>query len=214
MFQLAKVWIDSTANPHTVEVRYTWTGLNERPRWNGDEEAEVMAVVPNTIPQMRLAVLEIPRYLANNPNYLLHYRFGGGGEFPEGFNRDFTEEIVSREVEYVDNEGRITEVRLLWSVGGWSAPNWSQAQLEGLKLKLRENEAGHDVEGEGVADTSTYELVQTVPLPRRFRARVWGPKGATVEYVFQLLRTGSPVAEDDFERWDNNSTQNYRITLE
>jgi hypothetical protein len=50
------------------------------------------------------------------------------GEFHEGFNHDLTEEIVSREVEYVDNEGLITEeVRVLWSVGGWSAPNWSQA---------------------------------------------------------------------------------------
>lgn len=213
MFQLAKVWVDSAPNPHTVEVRYMWTALNERPRWNGDEEAEVMAPVPNTSPQMRLAVLEIPRYLAHNPNYLLHYRFGGGGEFREGFNRDFTEEIVSREVEYVDNEGRITEVRVLWSVGGWSAPNWSQARLEGLKLRLRENEPGHDAEGEGIVDEAIYELVQTVPLPRRFRARLWGPKGATVEYVFQLLRTGSPVPEDDFERWDNNNTQNYRVTL-
>jgi hypothetical protein len=213
MFQLAKVWIDSAVNRQTVEVRYTWSGLDERARWNGDEEAEVMAVVPNTTPQMRLAVLEIPRYLAGKPNYLLHYRFGGGGESREGFNHDFTEEIVSREVDYVDNEGRITEVRVLWSVGGWSAPNWSQARLEGLNLKLGENQPGHDAEGEGIADAPIYELVRTVPLPRRFHARIWGPKGATVEYVFQVLRTGSPVPEDDFEQWDNNNSQNYRITL-
>jgi len=213
MFQLAKVWIDSAPNPHTVEVRYTWSGLNEPPRWNGDEEAGVMAVVPNTNPQMRLAVLEIPRYLSREPNYLLHYRFGGGGEFRDGFNRDFTEEIVSREVEYVDDEGRITEVRVLWSVGGWSAPNWSQARLEGLKLNRRENEPGHDAEGEGITDEAIYEFVQTVPLPRRFLARVWGPKGATVEYVFQLLRSNSPLPEDDFQRWDNNDSQNYRVTL-
>jgi hypothetical protein len=52
-----------------------------------------------------------------------------------------------------------------------------------------------------------------VPLPRHFVARVWGPKGATVEYVFQLLRTNSPVPEDDFARWDNNQSQNYRMVL-
>ena len=213
MFQLAKIWIDNAPSPNTVEVRYTWSRLGERPTWDGKEEAEVMAPVPNTSPPMRLAVLEIPRYLDHQPNYLLHYRFGGGGESREGFNQDLTEEIVSREVEYVDREGLITEVRVMWSVGGWSAPNWSQARLDGLKLNLREDEAGHDAEGAGIADEAIYELVQTVPLPRRFVGRVWGPKGATVEYVFQLLRSNSPKPESDFARWDNNQSQNYRMVL-
>ena len=132
MFQLAKTWVDYVPTNHTVEIRYTWSELHQRPRWNGDEEAEVMSVLPNTNPPTRLAVLEIPRYLAEKPNYLLHYRFGGGGEFREGFSHDFTEEIVSHEVEYVDSEGRLTEVRVLWSVDGWSAPNWSQARLKDL----------------------------------------------------------------------------------
>jgi hypothetical protein len=211
MFQLAKVWIDHVPSSHTVEIRYTWSKRGERPRWGGEEEAEVMSTVPNTQPPMRLAVLEIPRYLNHEPNYLLHYRFGGGGEFHEGFNRDFTEEIASREVEYVDHEGGITEVRVLWSVGGWSAPNWSQARLKGLNLDVLEHQADHDAEGEGMADEAIYELVQTVPLPRRFVGRVWGPKGAEVEYVFQLLRTNSPLPDDDFARWDNNQSQNYRV---
>jgi hypothetical protein len=213
MFQLSKVWVDRTPSTHTVEIRYTWSRLNEKPIWNGEEEAEVMSAVANSFPPTRLAVIEIPRYLDHKPNYLLHYRFGGGGEFREGFNRDFTEEIVSKEVEYVDEEGRLTEVRVLWSVDGWSAPNWSQARLQGLKLNLGEHGAGHDAEGEGIADQAIYELVQTVPLPRRFVARVWGPKGATVEYVFQLLRANSPVPEQDFVRWDNNQSQNYRLIL-
>jgi hypothetical protein len=213
MFQLAKVWVDNTPNAHTVEIRYTWSKLGEQPSWDGKEEAEVMSAVPNSNPPMRLAVIEIPRYLDREPNYLLHYRFGGGGEFHEGFNHDVTEEIVSREVEYVDNEGLITEVRVLWGVGGWSAPNWSQAKLTGLKLNLLEREAGSEIRGDGMADEAIYELVQTVPLPRRFVARIWGPKGATVEYAFQLLRINSPTPESDFARWDNNRSQNYRAVL-
>jgi hypothetical protein len=213
MFQLAKVWIDTIPNPNTVEIRYTWSDLNEKSVWNGEEEAKVMPVVPNTNPAIRLAVLEIPRYLNHKPNYLLHYRFGGGGEFRGGFDHDFTEEIVSSEVEYVDHEGRITEVRVLWSADGWSAPNWSQARLEGLNLKAHQDQEGRPAEGQGLADEAIYELVQTVPLPRRFVARVWGPKAATVEYAFQLLRTNSPVPDDDFQRWDNNQGQNYRLAL-
>jgi len=48
MFQLAKVWVDYVPTNHTVEIRYTWSGLDQRPRWSGDEEAEVMAVFDPT----------------------------------------------------------------------------------------------------------------------------------------------------------------------
>ncbi len=214
MFQLTKVWIDTEPDINMVEVRYKCSPLGEPVQWTGDEEAEVMAVVPNTNPRVRQAVIEIPRYLNDRDSYQLHYRFlyVQGGR--ERFSPVFSEEIVSREVTYVDAEGRITEVRILWSVNGWSAPNWTQAKLEGLSLQTLPDRAGHDREGEGLADDAMYELVQTVPLPRRYTGRVWGPRGASVEYVYQLLRTGSPRPQDDFETWDNNQSQNYRLVLE
>lgn len=208
MFQLTKVWVDHEPGPETVEIRYTWSPLGEPARWEGEEEAEIMAIVPNTSPQMRQAVLEIPRSLNGKDSYLLHYRFGGGGEHKKELAQIFTEEIVAQEIPYVDHEGRITEVRLLWGVNGWAAQNWTQAKLEGLNLQM-----GPDVEGEGIADDAIYELVQTVPLPRRYVGKVWGPRGATVEYVYQLLRTNSPLPEDDFTAWDNNQLQNYRLEL-
>ncbi|HEV8712467.1 MAG TPA: hypothetical protein VGX03_06525, partial [Candidatus Binatia bacterium] len=84
------------------------------------------------------------------------------------FLRSSLEEIVAREIPYVDREGRITEVRLLWGVNEWSAQNWTQAKLEGLNLQTIPTLAGHDREGEGIADDAMYELIQTVPLPRRY----------------------------------------------
>lgn len=214
MFQLTKIWIDREPGISMVEIRYLWSPLGEPARWEGQEETEVMTAIANTNPQARQAVLEIPRYLHDKDSYQLHYRFVVVRNGKEEFSPIFTEEVVAREVPYVDTEGRITEVRLLWGVGGWTAPNWTQARLEGLKLQMIPTRPGHDIEGEGIADDAIYELIQTVPLPRRYVAKVWGPRGATVEYVYQLLRTNSPVPEDDFERWDNNQTQNYRVALE
>lgn len=213
MFQLTKVWVDPTDSVDSVEIRYTWSPLGTEPNWHDGSEAEVMTVIPGTTPRTRQAVLEIPRYLNDKDNYLLHYRFGGGGEHHEGFSQIYSEEIVSREVEYVDREGKLTEVRVLWSVGGWSAPNWTQARLDGLPLRINPNTPGHDAEGEGIADEAIYEIVQTVPLPRRFVGKVWGPKGAMIEYCFQLLRTNTPAANDEFEKWDNNQTRNYTLML-
>jgi len=141
------------------------------------------------------------------------YQFGGGGEHHEGFSRIFTEEIVAREIPYIDTEGRVTEVRLLWSVGGWTAPNWTHSRLEGLPLNIGKDTPGHDAEGEGIVDQAIYELVQTVPLPRRFIAKVWGPRGDTVQYSFQLIRSNTPIPEDEFERWDDNQSRNYIVAL-
>jgi hypothetical protein len=214
VFQMAKVWIDPNNRVDSVEIRYTWSPVGTSPDFtNGKDEAEVMHVVPGTNPPVRQAVIEIPRYLDGKDNYLLHYHFGGGGEHHEGFTQVYTEEIVSKEVEFIDQEGLLTEVRVLWSVGGWAAPNWTQARLDGLPLQVPIDAPGHDIEGEGLADEAIYELVQTVPLPRRFVARVWGPRGGRVEYCYQLLRSNTPIEGDEFVHWDNNQNQNFSIVL-
>jgi len=213
MFQLTKIWVDPNERVASVEIRYTWSALGATPQWQGQEEAEVMTAIPGTNPKVRQAVLEIPRYVNEKDNYLLHYQFGGGGEHHEGFSSIFTQEIVAREIPYIDNEGKVTEVRLLWSVDGWSAPNWTQAKLEGLPLNVTKDAPGQDAEGEGIADEAIYELVQTVPIPRRFVAKIWGPRGSVVQYCFHLLRTNTPIPGDEFERWDNNQGENYSIVL-
>lgn len=213
MFQLNKVWTDQESGIEMVEIRFTWSPLGEPAKWEGQEEEEVMAVVPNTNPRVRQAVIEIPRYLNGQDSYQFHHRFMFVKDGREQFSPIFSEEIVAHEIPYVDTEGKITEVRVLWGVNGWTAQNWTQAKLEGLKLQTIPTRPGHDIEGEGIADDAMYELIQTVPLPRRYVAKVWGPRGATVEYTYQLLRTNSPIPEDDFERWENNQGQNYRLPL-
>jgi hypothetical protein len=214
MFQLTKVWTDQDPGIQMVEVRYTWSALGEPAKWDGMEETEVMLLVPNTNPKVRQAVIEPPRYFHDNDSFLLHHRFMYVQDGRENISDAFTEEIVSREIEYLDQEGRITEVRLLWGVDSWNAPNWTQAKLEGLNLQTLPDRAGHDREGEGITDDAIYELIQTVPLPRRYVGKVWGPHSANVEYRYQLLRTNSPLPEDDFEIWITDDGQNFRASLQ
>ena len=214
MFQLTKVWTDQDPGIQMVEVRYTWSALGEPAKWDGMEETEVMLLVPNTNPKVRQAVIEPPRYFHDNDSFLLHHRFMYVQDGRENISDAFTEEIVSREIEYIDQEGRITEVRLLWGVDSWNAPNWTQAKLEGLNLQTLPDRAGHDREGEGITDDAIYELIQTVPLPRRYVGKVWGPRSANVEYRYQLLRTNSPLPEDDFEIWITDDGQNFRASLQ
>ena len=84
----------------------------------------------------------------------------------------------------------------------------------GLDLSWSATAAGHDAEGEGIADNAIYELIQTVPLPRRYLAKVWAPRGAVVEYAYLLLRTNAPVVGEEQERWDNNHGRNFRLVMD
>jgi hypothetical protein len=214
MFQLTKVWIDPRPDFENVEIRYKWSSPGKQVTFTGDEDSEVMAVVPNTNPRVRRAIIEIPRYLENQDHYLFHYQFIPGGTQGHGpISPVFIEKVVAREVEYVDHEGWATEVRVVWGVDGWSAPNLTQAELKGLTLNLAPDTPGHDREGEGFADEAIYELVQTVALPRHWVGKVWGPEGSTVEYAFQLLRNNTPTVGDEGERWDNNNSENYRLSM-
>lgn len=213
MFQLTKLWVDPGPGVESMEIRYLWCASGGQPAWDGTEEAEVMVPVPGTDPCVRTATLEIPRYVEGSDCYLLHYRFGPGGEHVDGYSPVFTEEIAARDVEYVDHVGDLTEVRVLWSVDGWTAPNWSQAILDGLPASVAAP-GGPGGEQDGVTDDAIYELVQTVPLPRRYVARMSGPRGHSVEYVYQLLRTGSPFPEDDFVRWDDNGGKRFYASFD
>ena len=212
MFQLTKTWVDPEPGIDTVEIRYTWCRNGAEPAWDGTEDADVMVPVPGTDPCVRTATLEIPRYLEGQDCYLLHYFFGPGGEHVEGYSPVFTDEIIASEVEYVDHDGALTEVRVLWSVGGWADQNWSQASLEGLPVPAPAS-GPTGPEQDGLADDAIYELVQTVPLPRRYVAKVWGPRGACVEYAYQLLRTNSPIPGSDFQHWDDNGGKRFQLTL-
>ncbi len=117
MFQLTKLWIDQEPGIEMVEIRYTWSPLGEPAQWSGEEEEEVLVVVPNTSPRVRQAVIEIPRYLNGRDSYQLHHSFVFVKDGQEQFSPVFSEEIVAQEVPYVDREGRITEVRRLWDAG-------------------------------------------------------------------------------------------------
>jgi hypothetical protein len=34
-----------------------------------------------------------------------------------------------------------------------------------------------------------------------------------VQYSFQLIRSNTPIPEDEFERWDDNQSRNYSVSL-
>ncbi|MGH9024389.1 MAG: hypothetical protein ACRDV9_15075 [Acidimicrobiia bacterium] len=202
MFQVAKVWVDQEPDIEVVEVAHICTGFGEAARFDGRERCAVMEVVPGSDPLVRRAILEIPRFFDAGDAYLLHYRFRSGSRNGETLSPVFTEEIVSAEVEYLDLEGALDEVRVLWSVRGWSAPNWSPAAVDGSAQRSAFPPARLTANGS-----------RPVGSAKRFVARVSGPRGASVEYVYQLHPGGAAVGADAPVVWDNADEHDYHLTL-
>ncbi len=213
MFMLWKDWVDMEKDVEMVELHYTWTPIGEEPDWDM-EEARVLPIIQETPRIYRGVAIELPRWVKDSPNYSLHYFFfiiQGGRQFN---TQTYTEEIASREVKYIDKEGNYTQAGLQWSVENWAAPNYSLMRLEGLPEEEVAGPLVSRVEpGGGVEYQSVYELVRILPLPHIFRARVWGPRGATILHKFHLLRVGCPDPEDDMEVWDDNQGQSFRINI-
>jgi hypothetical protein len=206
-FGLRKTWVDPTPDIEMVHLHHAWTRSGEEPDW---ESADARVLTPDRArPGLRSAVIEVPRQVDGSRDYLLHHFFFvvRGTEWVS--SPVFTEEIVAREVTYVDDEGRWTQVGIGWGVapgdGGLAAPNYTAAAMDGLPF----GDAGAGAPPE---PASVFEFVRAQPLPHVFRGLVWGPRGTEVHYALHLVRTADP-SEEDAEVWDDDGGTGWTLTL-
>jgi hypothetical protein len=207
LFGLRKTWFDPAPGIEMVQMHFAWTPPGQDPDW---EAADSRVMTPNPAsPRLRTAVIEAPRQLDGIREYLLHHFFFVVRGTDWVSSPVFTEEIVTREVTYTDDDGRWTHVGLAWGVSPGdptlAAPNYTAAAMDGLSFE--EPGAGAPPEPAPV-----YEFVQAQPLPHVFRGLVWGPRGSDLRYVLHLVRSGTPQ-DDDAEVWDDNGGAGWTLTL-
>jgi hypothetical protein len=207
LFGLRKAWVDPEPGIEMVQVHYAWTLSGQEPDWEG---ADTRVLTPvEAFPGLRTAVVEVPRQVEGSRDYLLHHFFFvvRGTEWRS--SPVFTEEVVAREVTYEDPDGRWTHVGIGWAVPpappASAAPNYTAATMDGLSF-------GQPGDGAPPEPAPIYEFVQAQPLPHTFRGLVWGLRGCDVQYVFHLVRAGSPRPEDDAESWDDNGGSGWTLT--
>jgi hypothetical protein len=208
LFGLRKAWSDPSPGIELVQLHFAWTPAGGEPDWE-DADTRVLTPVEGT-PGLRTAVIEVPRQVQGQREYLLHHFFFvvRGTEWTS--SPVFTEEIVAREVTYADPDGGWTSVGIGWGVppGGpvAAAPNYTACTLDGLSF----GEAGGGAPAEPAAIA---EFVQAQPLPHVFRGLVWGPRGSELRYVFHLVRAGSPQPGEDIEAWEDDGGPGWTVTL-
>jgi hypothetical protein len=216
MFVLKKDWRDSALGIDMVQIHFTWTRPGEMPDWDRLEETRTLQVVPGTSPAYRFCGLELPDRVEGAEQYDLHHFFfyvqGGRGQV----SPTYTEAIASQEVAYEDRRGEHTLVGIRWTIGDWSVSNYTLLSLDGLDLQLPSYQNPYTPEGMpsgGLEFPYIYEFVNSCPLPRVFRGKVQGPRGALVQYDWHLMTRGAPRADQDKEVWDTNQAQHWQVTI-
>ena len=160
---------------------------------------------------VRRKVIRLPKDLldpATNTyveNYLFHHYFE---VFRNGKREQtplYTEEIVSREVEYLDFQGNLGGMCIFWSLYDWDAPQYQPTEVPDFIARFGEDSPFRSHKFYGAEDKESFsrtrsEMLASLPLPRRYVGKIYGPKGAV---VYQSWHRGSMWQPNRAERWED-----------
>ena len=160
---------------------------------------------------IRRKVLRLPNSILDpatgqyTENYAFHHYF----EIFRAGKREqsplYTEEIVSKEVEYVDYTGTLGGMCIFWTIYDWDAPQYQPTEEPRFIEKFGEDSSHRSYKFYGSEDQETFsrirsEMLQTLPPPRRFVGKVRGPKGAEVQHSWHVGGMWNP---NKAERWES-----------
>jgi hypothetical protein len=137
----------------------------------------------------RRKVLRLPKAIPDpaTGGYTEHYAFHHYFEmFRNGRHEQsplYTEEIVSKEVEYLDFQGTLGMMCLFWSLSDWDAPQYQPTEEPNFITRFGADSPYRSHKFYGSEDKDFFsrrrsEMVRALPLPHRFVGKIYGPKGA------------------------------------
>ena len=162
--------------------------------------------------RVRRKVIRLPKSIPDpvtnqyTSNYSFHHYYE---VFRNGKRQNsplYTEEIVTKEVEFIDFNGILGGMCIFWSVYDWDSPQYQPTEEPTHLLSASAKTAL-------IAHTSfmgpkikrlSHALAQRCsphcPLPRRFVGHIYGPKGAE---VVQRWHVGNMWQPNRADRWED-----------
>jgi len=153
--------------------------------------------MPNSIPDSRTG--------GYTENYLFHHYFEVFLHGRREVSPLYTEEIVSKEVEFVDLEGNLGGMCIFWSVYDWDAPQYQPTEEPNFIARYGEDNAYRSHKFYGTEDKDNFSRIRSamlaaLPMPRRYLGKIRGPKGAQ---VFQRWHVGNMWQPNPADRWED-----------
>lgn len=234
-FYIKKSFSDSEPDIELVNVHYTWTALGHPPYWESHRETRMMprgGVIlrgsgGTTLDEhgewgqsvaerveladdgVRRKVLRLPNGIDWDWSYHEHYAFHHYFEiFRHGHRHTsplYTEEIVTKEIEYVDHVGNVGGMCVYWSLYDWDVAQYSPTEEQNFVAWYGEDSPFRSHKLYGSEDKEEFirirsEMIAALPMPRRFVTRIRGPRSATVH---QGWHVGGMYTSNRGDRWED-----------
>lgn len=202
---LTKDWIDQEDGVERVVINYTFTPPGQYPDWTWGHESRELHDLGG-FPRRRAKVLKMPREVWDmvngwrSPQYRMHYFFEVFQNGTRWTTDPVTEEIVYRDLEYVDSDRTFTHICVYWAVGDWRAPVYSP--MEDRRFPSDFEFSSVRYYGYGDKERFHYEkarLLDTLERPVRWHGRMWAPQGSTVLQQYHVGRLFPP--QERAEAW-------------
>jgi hypothetical protein len=138
-------------------------------------------------------------------NYAFHHYFEVFCNGKRELSQLFTEEIISKEVEYIDFQGNLGGMCIYWSVYDWDAPQYQPTEEANFIERYGADSPFRSHKFYGVEDKENFsrtrsELLAQLPMPRRYLGKVRGPRGAEVH---QRWHVGNMWQPNPADRWED-----------
>src|SRR5437660_1397610 len=131
-FYLKKIFVDQEPGIEQVNIHYTWTPPGRPPDWGSHRETRAMprgGVYLKGVGErvelgddgVRRKILRLPNAVMENGSVHEHYTFHHYFEFfqhgHQYHTQLYSEDIVAKEIEYVDYVGNLGGMCIYWSIG-------------------------------------------------------------------------------------------------
>jgi hypothetical protein len=199
-----KGWTDQEDGVEQVLIHYVCTPPGQWPDWSWGHESRVLED-RGGFPRTRLKVLRMPRAVWDMehgwdaPEYRFHHYFEVLQHGHRWTTDLFSEDIVYRDLDYVDDVGWATNICVYWSVGDWVAPVYSPMEDPRFpgdsEFRSTKYYSYWDKDRFHSAKSA---MLQAMERPHRWQARMHGPRGADLVQQFHVGRMHPPHEKDEF----------------
>lgn len=189
---LPKHWTDEEDGIDLVLVHYTWSPLGQGPDFGAIHEVRPLDDLGG-LPRRRRKVLNMPTAAWRDgwqPEFAFHHYFEVFQHGGQWCTQTYTEEIASRELDFVDDRGLITNICVYWAVSDWSAPIYTPME----DPRFPQDSEFTSQRYYGYQDKPRYHhekfhLLQCIPTPHCWKGRMWAPRGSSVVQQYHIGRT-------------------------
>jgi hypothetical protein len=191
---LRKDWEDADDGIDAVVIHHTTTPRGEEPDWGRDHVWRPL-LDHGGLPRRRSKVLALPTAVWSDYHggwdveFLLHHYFEVYQHGARWSTPTYTEEIVSKPLEFVDPTGLITNICIHWAVGDWEAPTYSPME----EYRFPADSPFASVRYYGYQDKDRYhhekaQMLAQIDRPHHWQGRMWGPAGARLLQQYHIGR--------------------------